>query len=133
VKLLQIALIALGNPMPVSTAFGTAAPDGVFGNETTGAVKAFQRQSGIADDGIVGPMTMGRLDFALSAGRDPLQSAADAVFAACRGLVTSKFNSRPTDTDAQKFSAAIRRLETATAGDSNTILVTLKRVLDATR
>lgn len=36
--------------------------DGVFGKETEAAVKAFQRSEGIAADGIVGPVTRGRLD-----------------------------------------------------------------------
>ncbi len=36
--------------------------DGVFGNETESAVKAFQRSEGIKVDGIVGPVTRARLD-----------------------------------------------------------------------
>ncbi|WP_208590563.1 peptidoglycan-binding protein [Gracilibacillus suaedae] len=36
--------------------------DGVFGDETESAVKAFQRSEGIKVDGIVGPVTRARLD-----------------------------------------------------------------------
>ncbi|SFM43353.1 Putative peptidoglycan binding domain-containing protein [Gracilibacillus orientalis] len=36
--------------------------DGVFGNETESAVKAFQRSEGIKVDGIVGPVTRARLN-----------------------------------------------------------------------
>ncbi|MET0280286.1 MAG: XVIPCD domain-containing protein [Steroidobacteraceae bacterium] len=36
-------------------------PDGDFGNRTVDAVKAFQRDQGLAADGIAGPATLGRL------------------------------------------------------------------------
>ncbi|MGH2706919.1 MAG: peptidoglycan-binding domain-containing protein [Actinomycetota bacterium] len=35
--------------------------DGIFGPNTTAATKAFQRSAGIADDGIIGPITWGKL------------------------------------------------------------------------
>jgi hypothetical protein len=47
-------------------------PDGVFGGRTESAVKSFQEASGLAQDGVVGPVTWGRL-FPRSA---PVQPAA---------------------------------------------------------
>lgn len=52
IKSLQFLLTARGH--------GTAA-DGAFGSGTTGQVKAFQKASGIAQDGQVGPATLTRL------------------------------------------------------------------------
>ncbi|MDG4597545.1 MAG: peptidoglycan-binding domain-containing protein [Candidatus Contendobacter sp.] len=62
VKLLQLALIALGAQMPSSTQAGQSAPDGIFGRETRAAVIAFQAANGLAQDGIVGRMTIAALD-----------------------------------------------------------------------
>lgn len=39
------------------------AEDGVFGEQTEDRVKRFQRESGIAADGVVGPITWSRLGF----------------------------------------------------------------------
>lgn len=36
--------------------------DGIFGNETKANVEAFQRKNGLKVDGLVGRMTMGKLD-----------------------------------------------------------------------
>ena len=59
VEQLQRALAALGlNP-------GKA--DGVFGAKTEAAVQRFQRQNGLADDGVAGPMTLRTLNSALAA------------------------------------------------------------------
>lgn len=61
VKTLQLALMALGNPMPISTAkLGVA--DGIFGQETHEAVRRFQKQAGKTRDGKVGPKTLAALD-----------------------------------------------------------------------
>jgi peptidoglycan hydrolase-like protein with peptidoglycan-binding domain len=38
------------------------APDGIFGLQTTAAVKGFQSSHGLAPDGIVGPLTWAALD-----------------------------------------------------------------------
>ena len=59
VRLIQQALIDAGFPLPK---FGA---DGKYGNETAGAVREFQKQSGLEfaqQDGQVGPNTMSRLD-----------------------------------------------------------------------
>src|SRR5262245_30493855 len=62
VQIVQQALIDLGIPMPTSTAGGMSPPDGVFGDETVGAVVRFQAGNGLSADGIVGRMTLARLD-----------------------------------------------------------------------
>jgi len=61
---IQQALMDSGFPLP---RFGA---DGIFGNETDSALKNYQRARGLTADGIVGPLTMGRLDadFASSPG-----------------------------------------------------------------
>ncbi len=56
VQKIQQALMDLGYPLPN---FGA---DGDFGNETTSAVINYQRANGLSADGIVGKITMGRLD-----------------------------------------------------------------------
>lgn len=61
VVVLQGALIDLGFPMPKSTA-RTGVPDGIYGRETIDAVRAFQRQQGLAVDGSAGRQTITRLD-----------------------------------------------------------------------
>lgn len=60
VRKVQQALIELGHPLPRHGA------DGKFGSETKAAVRAFQQAQAIQVDGIVGPVTMGRLDDAIA-------------------------------------------------------------------
>jgi hypothetical protein len=77
VRLIQMALSALGQKMPLSTrANGTL--DGIFGPETQGVVKRFQRQNGLVEDGVIGKNTMASLDsrctFLPDAPTDPDQS-----------------------------------------------------------
>ncbi len=61
VAAVQQGLIDLGYDLPVSTRrFGV--PDGIYGNETSTAVRAFQRKEGLGQDGVVGTNTMTRLD-----------------------------------------------------------------------
>ena len=56
VAALQRALVSLGYDV------GRTGADGIFGRRTLAAVKAFQRENGIAVDGVVGPITYGKLD-----------------------------------------------------------------------
>ena len=59
VEQLQRALVSLGlNP-------GNA--DGVFGGKTEAVVQRFQRQNGLTDDGVAGPMTIRAINNALAA------------------------------------------------------------------
>jgi hypothetical protein len=63
VHLVQFALLDLGHAMPRSTGGGFS-PDGVYGDETVGVVRAFQRSKRLKDDGEVGRDTMRALDAA---------------------------------------------------------------------
>lgn len=56
VKILQEALIRLGYPLPKYGA------DGDFGNETLAALKDFQQDNGLNDDGVCGPKTWEKLE-----------------------------------------------------------------------
>lgn len=42
--------------------FSHGKADGIFGSETDAAVRAFQRDYGLKTDGLVGKMTIGRMD-----------------------------------------------------------------------
>lgn len=64
VRIVQQALIELGYWLEVSIKrFGT--PDGIFGNETEARVRSFQSGHGLFPDGIVGELTMAKLDLLL--------------------------------------------------------------------
>jgi len=65
VEKLQQALIDAGFPLP---RFGV---DGIFGSETAGAVRDYQRARGLVPDALVGPLTMGRLDAEFAAPGPP--------------------------------------------------------------
>ncbi len=62
VAILQMALLDLGFQMPRTTASGTKLPDGVFGQETLAALKAFQAQSGLVTDGVAGRQSLTALE-----------------------------------------------------------------------
>ena len=62
VALVQQALVAWGCDEGLGHLLPQFGVDGIFGNETRAAVKTFQTQQSIDDDGIVGPITMGELD-----------------------------------------------------------------------
>jgi len=84
VRKLQQALVDSGFPLP---RFGV---DGKFGSETEGAVRDFQRTSGLIGtdrDGIVGPTTMGWLDQRFSAGPTPAGTTHGAT-TGCVGIRT---------------------------------------------
>lgn len=69
VALLQLALAALDYSMPKTMAKVT--PDGIYGQETTAAVLAFQRKERLSADGVAGRDTLHRLD-AIFETRKPL-------------------------------------------------------------
>ncbi len=83
VELIQNALLDLGYVLPDHGA------DGLFGDETERAVKAFQIDTGAQVDGIVGDQTMGFLD-ARDAGRGvappPAPVVANAAFNAANAI-----------------------------------------------
>jgi hypothetical protein len=67
VQLLQMGLTLLGFPLPRSFPQGPAnLPDGIYGDETVGAVRAFQQKQFPNDpvqwDGTAGMLTLSRLD-----------------------------------------------------------------------
>lgn len=61
VEALQQALIDIGFKMPVSTR-KSGLSDGIYGKETTAAIKAFQTREQLQQDGVAGRDTLGRLD-----------------------------------------------------------------------
>lgn len=60
VAAIQGLLRDLGYAFPVSFRKGKA--DGIFGPETKGNVQAYQRDAGLKPDGIVGRLTLAKLD-----------------------------------------------------------------------
>jgi peptidoglycan hydrolase-like protein with peptidoglycan-binding domain len=78
VRIVQMALIDLGFPMPISTAGGTKLPDGIFGDETAGTIRSFQQANGLIADGIVGRNTLARLE-SLTVVATEQQARADAL------------------------------------------------------
>jgi peptidoglycan hydrolase-like protein with peptidoglycan-binding domain len=75
VAAIQNLLRDLGFDFPVSFRNGKA--DGVFGSETKSNVEAFQRNSSLKPDGIVGRMTLTKLE-GLIAQNDILEEHTDA-------------------------------------------------------
>jgi len=71
VRVLQLALLSLDFPMSVSTKNYASLPDGIYGQETYQAVKAFQARYGLPQDGIVGRDTLGKLDGLFSSSANP--------------------------------------------------------------
>lgn len=68
VAILQQVLMDLGIPLPLSTANGTKAPDGIYGVETAAAVALFQSSHGLPADSVAGAMTLTELDRVISTG-----------------------------------------------------------------
>jgi hypothetical protein len=68
VRLIQWSMINLGiDPMTISIRkYGT--PDGIYGNETKGAVRKYQTSKRLTSDGVVGQNTMRALDADLPGG-----------------------------------------------------------------
>jgi len=59
---IQLALLDLGHPLPVTTGNGRRLPDGIYGAETERAVRAFQTRTSIGVDGSVGKQTLQKLE-----------------------------------------------------------------------
>lgn len=81
VSRLQLALVALGQPLPITTGKQSKIPDGHFGTETLNAVREVQRQARLTVDGVVGPLTLAHLDANLPtpAQRPPCCSNGDRI------------------------------------------------------
>ena len=64
---IQFALDRLHYPLPksISKSPGTGGADGIFGDETLGAVRKFQGGQGVKVDGMIGQHTLDKLDAAL--------------------------------------------------------------------
>jgi hypothetical protein len=56
------------------------APDGIFGSKTFIRVKDFQNMNGLAADGVVGPVTLGRLEELLPALQAGMETSRPAGF-----------------------------------------------------
>jgi len=94
VRLVQQALIDLKFSMPVSTKkFGS--PDGIFGDETKAVVRAFQSAQGLGVDGIVGKLTLARLDKLLPTAGAPLASIPTDSFITHRFRITFRSGALP--------------------------------------
>jgi peptidoglycan hydrolase-like protein with peptidoglycan-binding domain len=61
VAVVQQALVDLGYPMPITTAWSGKA-DGIYGDETVKTVSQFQQDEGLSRDGVAGHDTIARLD-----------------------------------------------------------------------
>ena len=81
---------------------GVSGVDGVFGEDTQAAVKAFQKSAGITDDGIVGPDT-----------RDALKKALDASKSAVKlqRSQAEEIKSMPSPAEPPAFGADITRVD----------------------
>jgi len=62
VAMIQQAFVDLGFSMPITTGSGRRLADGIFGAETFRVVSQFQKANGLTADGIVGRLTIARLD-----------------------------------------------------------------------
>ena len=79
----QDLLASIGFALPRS--MSKAGADGIFGPETEGVVKEFQRRNGLTADGIVGPATIEALEQTIEANPfleapDPVQDAEASQF-----------------------------------------------------
>jgi len=91
VRLIQQSMIDLKiDPMRLSTKkYGT--PDGIYGKETAGAIKKYQKSKpGLKSDGVVGQNTMRALDTDLPGGGPKLPALPSATRYVVPGLVAAR-------------------------------------------
>jgi len=90
VRLIQQSMIDLTiSPMTASVRkYGS--PDGIFGDETVAAVKKYQRNKNLKDDGIVGRNTMQALDTDLPGGGPKLPALPGVNLFSVSGLVVAR-------------------------------------------
>ncbi|HMP02738.1 MAG TPA: peptidoglycan-binding domain-containing protein [Gemmatales bacterium] len=81
VGIVQQALIDLGFLMPITTRNQSAPPDGIYGEETTRIIRAFQKQHSLSSDGIAGQDTMHALDAAFLGKPGPAPAVEEEVHA----------------------------------------------------
>jgi len=94
VRLVQQGFIDLGFSMPISTKrFGS--PDGIFGDETKAVARAFQSKHGLVSDGIIGRLTLGKLDSLLPKAGAPLSSMPLDTFLTHRFRITFRSGAMP--------------------------------------
>jgi len=119
VRVLQEALGVLG--------FSTGIVDGIFGAFTERAVRDFQRNVGLAPDGIVGPDSVQTLLGLrhLWEGRESARSSGARYGAARAGDVLSRvpFAILPEDDSAQELAARVLNLAMATTEDARVALL----------
>ena len=110
IVLFQTGLLFAGMPLPVSTGEMSKAPDGIFGRETDGAVRSFQRSHSLGADGIPGRNTMTHLDEVVRAGVTNAKDLAASV----KNKVVEKYDWVQGE-DSLSLDYASRSLDTAGA------------------
>jgi hypothetical protein len=115
---LQQALAALG--------LYSQPADGVFGDSTGAAVLAFQRNRGLAPDGVAGPATMKALGDAVAEGAKSDAAIADA------GLASAAESGRLSSSSAHRFRSlladSLSRLERLSPGRVATLALVFRNV-----
>jgi murein L,D-transpeptidase YcbB/YkuD len=91
VSKMQSALVDLGFPMPITTAGGAKAADGIWGSETSATVRKFQGLNGLIADGVAGRDTLGRLDV-LIRGWEEARRLQDAIGAKQHKATTNRID-----------------------------------------
>ncbi len=88
IAMIQQAFVDLGFSMPITTGSGRRLADGIFGAETFRVVSQFQKANGLTADGIVGRLTMARLD-ALILAQSKAKEGSQTVTAANQFTLTT--------------------------------------------
>ena len=114
VKLIQEALISSEVPSPDGkrTRLPKFGIDGIFGSETKAAVEEFQREYGLADDGIVGQQTLYWLD-------DTFRNYADRPGPAAGKRLPDRFAAKASGLAAPKNVTANMKVDQVVMADPN--------------